>query len=226
MPGYPIELDLVGRRALVVGLGRVGRRKAAGLVAAGATVVGVDPRPPAGVERLAGVEVRAERYRRGHLDGVALAIAAGPPAVNRRVVADARRAGIWVGSASEPASGDFAVPAVWRDGPLTVTVSTGGASPALAAALRDRAVAAVGPAAAGLAALLAELRPLALARLPDPAARRRLLADWADPRRLAAWTNEGPEAVRRDLLRALDEASRYRPASGQKEPGAETDGPK
>ena len=43
MPGYPIELDLAGRTALVVGLGAVGRRKAAGLVEAGARVVGVDP---------------------------------------------------------------------------------------------------------------------------------------------------------------------------------------
>ena len=85
--------------------------------------------------------------------------AAATAAVNRRVVADARRAGVWVCSASDPDAGDFTVPAVWRDGPLTLTVATAGASPALAAALRDRAAEALGPAAAGLAALLAELRP-------------------------------------------------------------------
>ena len=44
MPGYPIELDLRGRSALVVGLGPGRVRKASVLVEAGARVVGVDPR--------------------------------------------------------------------------------------------------------------------------------------------------------------------------------------
>lgn len=204
MPGYPIELNLNGRTALVVGLGAVGRRKAEGLVAAGARVVGVDPE--AGEREVPpGVEARAEPYRAEHLSGVSLAFAAAPPEVNRRVVADARSAGVWVNSASDPAEGDFLVPAAWRDGPVLLTVSTGGASPALAAALRDRAVTALGPAAAGLAALLAELRPLVLARPLDPASRRRLLTAWADPRWLDLWTAEGPEAVRRALLAELGE---------------------
>ena len=40
---YPIELKLEGRTVVVVGLGPVGRRKAAALVAAGARVIGMDP---------------------------------------------------------------------------------------------------------------------------------------------------------------------------------------
>jgi siroheme synthase-like protein len=207
---YPIELNLRGRAVLVVGLGSVGRRKAAGLAAAAARVVGVDPGPVEGGPP-AGVEVRAEPYHAGHLRGVCLAFAAATAEVNRRVVADARRAGVWVGSATEPGAGDFTVPAVWREGPLTLTVSTAGGSPALAAALRDHAAEALGPAAAGLAALLAELRPEALARLPDPEARRRLLADWADPRWLDLWQTEGPEAVRRALACQLDEAAGHPP---------------
>jgi siroheme synthase-like protein len=210
MPGYPIELDLRGRRVLVVGLGAVGLRKAEGLATAGAHVIGVDPAP--GERRAEDVvssppiEIRREPYRAAHLKGVSLAIAAATAAVNSRVVADARRARIWVCSTSDPGAGDFTVPAVWRDGPLTLTVATAGASPALAVALRDRAVQALGPAAAGLAELLAELRGEVLARLASPAARRRLLADWADPRWLDRWLSDGPEAVRQTLLRALEEA--------------------
>jgi precorrin-2 dehydrogenase/sirohydrochlorin ferrochelatase len=205
MPGYPIELNLEGKTALVVGLGTVGRRKAAGLVAAGARVVGVDP---AGIQAggLAGVAVRLEPYRAEHVRGVHLAIAAATAEVNRQVVADARQAGIWVSSASGPDAGDFTVPAIWREGPLTVTVSTQGASPALAALFRDRIAAALGPAAASYAALLAELRPLVLARLDDPDARHRLLTTWADPHWLDRWTQEGPNAVRRALLDDLDRA--------------------
>jgi siroheme synthase-like protein len=164
--------------------------------------------PAAGRDVPGAIEVRREAYRAAHLEGVGLAFAAATAAVNRRVVADARRAGILVGSASDPAAGDFTVPAVWRDGPLTLTVATAGASPALAAALRDRAARALGPAAAGLAAICADLRPEVRARLDSPAARRRLLADWADPRWLDVWLGEGPEAVREALVGRLDEAVR------------------
>lgn len=205
MPFYPIELDLNGRRVLVVGLGRVGRRKAAGLVDAGAKVLGVDPKGWDEGEAK-GIEVRVEPYRAEHAQGMTLVFAAASVEVNRIVVADARDRGIWVNSASEPGVGDFQTPAVWRDGLLTLAVSTSGASPALAAGLRDRAVEALGPSAAGLVALVAELRPVVLARLTDPARRRQLLADWASPRWLDLWTASGPEAVRLELIRSLDEA--------------------
>jgi siroheme synthase-like protein len=202
MPGYPIELDLTGRRVLVVGLGTVGRRRAEGLVAAGAEVLGVDPVPR---DVPQGVMTRAEPFRPEHLRDVVLAIASAPPEVNRRVVAAAREAGIWVNAAGGPESGTVRIPAVWRDGPLTVSVSTGGASPALAAMVRDWIAEALGPAPGGLAALLAELRPLVHARVADPARRRRVLADWSDPRWLDLWRDAGPEAVRRRLLAALDD---------------------
>ena len=204
MPSYPIELDLSGRTVLVVGLGRVGRRKAEGLAGAGARVVGVDPSPLGTNDWPVGIVIRAEEYRVDHLAGVCLAFASATPEVNRRVVADARGAKIWVNSASEPFAGDFRLPAVWRDGDVTLTVSTAGASPALASSLRDRAAAALGPSAAGLAALFAEFRPLVLARLSDSFSRRRILSDWADPRWLSLYDTAGPDAVRAALLRALE----------------------
>jgi len=206
MSGYPIELKLEGRTAVVVGLGTVGRRKAAALVAAGARVIGVDP--AAGnldLTTLAGIKVVTQPYGAEQLHGASLVIAAGPAEVNRQVVADAHRIGAWVCSTSDPDAGDFTVPAVWTSGPLVLTVSTSGASPALAAALRDRAAQALVPAAAGLASLVAELRPLVLDRLSDPLTRRRIFQDWADPRWLSLWTEQGPDAVRQALLRRIDD---------------------
>ena len=202
MPGYAIELDLHGRTVLVVGLGPVGRRKTAGLRAAGARVIGVDPSPWSD-EVPEGIEIRAEAYRAGHLQGMSLAFAAGPPEVNAQVVADAKAAGIWVSSASDPTAGDFTLPAVWRAGGLMLTVATSGASPALAAALRDRAALALGPGAAGLCAVLAELRPGVLERLSDPELRRRILADWADPRWLDLFATHGAQAVRDEVERLV-----------------------
>jgi len=206
MSGYSIELKMEGRTVVVVGLGPVGRRKAAALVAAGVRVIGVDP--AAGnldLASLAGIEVIALPYRAEQLHGASLVMAAGPPEVNGQVVADARRIGAWVCSTSDPEAGDFVVPAVWTSGPLVLTVSTSGASPALAAALRDRAALALGPTAAGLATLLAELRPLVLDRLADPLARSRIFQEWAETRWLSLWTEQGPEAVRQALMRRIDD---------------------
>lgn len=205
MSSYPIELKLAGRTVVVIGLGPVGRHKTTALVAAGARVIGVDPAAGSlDLGTLAGIEVVAQPYQAEQLHGASLVIAAGPTEVNGRVVADARRIGAWVCSTSDPEAGDFIVPAVWTSGPLLLTVSTSGASPALAAALRDRAAQALGPAAAGLASLLAELRSLVLDRLTDPLARRRIFQEWADPRWLTLWTEQGPDAVRRELLQRIE----------------------
>ncbi|QDV37371.1 precorrin-2 dehydrogenase/sirohydrochlorin ferrochelatase family protein [Tautonia plasticadhaerens] len=206
MTGYPIVLDLAGRRAVVVGLGTVGRRKAAGLVDAGAEVLGVDPVGPGPVP-IPGIAVVAQPYRAEHLLGATLAFASAPPEVNRRVVADATRLGVLVNAASDPGSGDFTLPAVWRDGPILLAVSTSGAGPALAATLRDRASRAIGAEAGGLGALLTELRRTVRARVPVEQDRRRLLRDWSGPRWLDRWRLEGPEAVRAAMLAALEVAA-------------------
>ncbi|MGO9600388.1 MAG: bifunctional precorrin-2 dehydrogenase/sirohydrochlorin ferrochelatase [Isosphaeraceae bacterium] len=205
MTGYPIELKLSGKAAVVIGLGTVGRRRAASLLEAGARVIGIDP-AAGGLdsESLAGIEIIAEAYRAEHLRGASLAIAAAWPEVNRQVVADARAAGVWVNSASNPEASDFSLPAVWRSGSLILTVSTSGASPALAATLRDRAAEALGPSADGLATLLAELRPLVLTRVTDPETRRAILEDWADPRWLELWTERGPDTVRQAILKRIE----------------------
>lgn len=206
LPRYAIDLDLRGRGALVAGLGAVGRRKALGLLAAGAWVRGVDPL--GWDDAPSGVSVIKEPYRCGHLQGIFLVIAAATPVVNRLVTADALAANLLICSSSEPESGNFTKPAVWHDRGLILTVSTSGASPALAAALRDRAAEALGTSAAPLAALFRELRATLFDRLPDPSARRKVLADWGDPRWLILFESGGVEAVREEFERVVREASR------------------
>jgi precorrin-2 dehydrogenase/sirohydrochlorin ferrochelatase len=57
--------------------------------------------------------------------------------VTAAVVEEGREHGIWVNAADEPARCDFILPSVIRRGRLVVAVSTGGASPAAARAIRE-----------------------------------------------------------------------------------------
>ena len=138
---YPICVDMAGRPCLVVGGGPVAERKVAGLLEAGARLTVVSP---AVTRRLDGwaVEGRIRWRRRGYvandLVGQSLAfVATDDGAVNADVARDARRAGVLANAADDPLHCDFILPAVLRRGDLTVTVSTGGASPALSRAVRD-----------------------------------------------------------------------------------------
>jgi siroheme synthase-like protein len=156
---YPVNLIVEGRRCLVVGGGNVAARKAAGLRACGADVHVVAPAIGDAMRRVDGVTWEERPYRAGEVAGYRLAVAAtGDPDVNRAVFDDGEAVGVWVNSADDPASCSFTLPSVARRGPVTVTVSTGGHSPALAAWLRERFEAQLGPEYETLVDLLATER--------------------------------------------------------------------
>ena len=143
---YPVNLVLEGRPCLVVGGGHIAARKIEGLVAAGAVVHGVAPLVVDEIIAMAAVTQEVRGYRRGEVAGYRLVVAAtDSPEVNRAVYDDGEAAGVWVNSADDPASCSFTLPAVVRRGALTVTVSTGGRSPALASWLKGAIGAQLGP---------------------------------------------------------------------------------
>jgi precorrin-2 dehydrogenase len=134
--GYPVFLDLAGVEVLVVGGGAVALRKATGLSEAGGVVTVVAPEVVSGFERVAAT-IERRPYRDGEAGRYGLVVTAtDDPSVNSRVSRDARAAKVWVNSADDPANCTFILPAVARRGLVTVAVSTGGASPALASRLR------------------------------------------------------------------------------------------
>lgn len=135
---YPVFLDLQGVPVLVVGGGVIAYRKAGGLAQAGAVVTVVAPEVlPELAELVAHVLLRP--YRSADVAGFQLVITAtNDPAVNAAVASDARVAQVWANSADDPQNCSFILPAVTRRGLVTVAVSTGGASPALAGTIRTR----------------------------------------------------------------------------------------
>ena len=158
---YIACLDLRGRDVLVVGGGRVALEKVEGLLDCGARVTVVAPQV---VPDLAGLDVALVRrgYQAGDLEGRFLIVAAtSTTSVNRRVFRDAEARTILCNVVDVPELCSFILPAVHRQDPIAVAVSTGGASPALAQRLRDDIARIVGPEHAALAHTLRELRPWA-----------------------------------------------------------------
>jgi siroheme synthase-like protein len=169
---YVACIDLEGRSVLVVGAGHVAHEKASALLDCGAAVTVVAPEAAPDVEAL-DVELLRRRYRSSDLDGRFLVVAAtADTVVNRRVFADAEARSLLCNVVDVPELCSFILPALHREDPITVAVSTGGASPVLAQRLRDEIAAVVRPEHAALAVRLRDLRPWAKANLPSYAARR------------------------------------------------------
>lgn len=154
---YLACLDLAGRSCLVVGGGSLAAQKARSLCDCGADVTVVAP----------------EDYGPGDVSGRFLVVSAtDDPALQRRVFADAEAQAVFCNVPDVPELCSFILPAVHRDGPIAIAVSTGGASPALAQRLRDDIAAIVGPEHVELALRLRELRPAAKERFATYEERR------------------------------------------------------
>lgn len=168
-----VNIDFAGRDALLVGAGKVGRRKLADLLKAGARVAVAEPAPCRCLVGLAGTGAIAlfPEFSESLLDrGPWVFIALDDSERARGLAGLARGRGLMVEVAGSPSDGNFQSPALVDFPPLRLTVSTGGASPALsarvAAELRERYAG-----SGALAAMLGRLRPLVAAGIPSDSGR-------------------------------------------------------
>jgi siroheme synthase-like protein len=134
---YAAFLDLTGRRCVVIGSSP---QKVAALEACGADVVVADEYSPALLDD-AWLVVVVDREQ------------------GERVHADATERRVFCNVEDVPELCSFILPAIRRRGPITLAVSTGGASPALAQRLRDELGAQIGFEHEQLARELQRLRP-------------------------------------------------------------------
>lgn len=155
---YPVNLVVQGRPCLVVGGGAVAARKVRGLLEAGAEVKVVAPQVVDDITA-SGVTCELRPYDKADLAGMWVVIAATDDSeLNASIHADCEAARVWVNAADDAAACSFMLPAVVRQGPLTVAVSTSGYSPALASWIRSHVEQWMGPEFAELAEMLSEAR--------------------------------------------------------------------
>jgi siroheme synthase-like protein len=213
MKTYPICLIGLERgQAVVVGGGNVATRKVKELLEAGAHVTVISPALTPELEALvkAGrITIIGRPYHNGDLSDAFLAFAAtDDPVVNQTIWQEAKRHGCLVNVVDDPAHCHFIMPAVIRRGDVTVTVSTGGTSPALARRLRERLETLVGPEYGELAALLAELRPELRSRYTQEKDRQEAAFRLVDSELISIIKAEGIEEAKARAWQLLTEDSK------------------
>jgi siroheme synthase-like protein len=142
MPYFPLFVNLAGTACTLVGGGPVAERRARTLIDFGVSLTVIAPQPSETIRAWAGdgaltLETReyagAEDLRNA---GLVIA-AANDRELNRRVAADAQRAGILVNAADDPAACGFFFPALVRRGELVAGITSSGSCPGLTSRLRE-----------------------------------------------------------------------------------------
>jgi uroporphyrin-III C-methyltransferase/precorrin-2 dehydrogenase/sirohydrochlorin ferrochelatase len=177
MNHLPIFLDVTGKRVAVIGAGVAAARRAETLLKAGAEVTLYANTPSAEIAELARCASFTAAFAAptpADFVGLALCVVAtDDPIVDAAAHALAKRAGVLVNVAARPELCDFILPSIVDRDPVTIAISTGGASPILGRKLRAKLEAAIPSGFGRLAECTRAARPRVAERLPDADARRR-----------------------------------------------------
>ena len=198
---FPMFLKLEGRQCLVVGAGKVGESKIAGLLETGTRirVVALAASPAVRDWARAGkIELELRPFSAEDLDGAFLAVVAtNSRGLNERVYREAQRRGVLCNVVDVPDLCDFFYPAVVRRGDLQIAVSTAGQSPSLAQTIRQQLEKQFGPGYAGWVEELGETRRLILASDLDKERKLDLLHSLASREALEAALSETAQLAAR-----------------------------
>lgn len=197
---YPAFLDLRGRNVVVIGGGEVALRKIESLLATGAVVKVIAPEMHPEIEELfvqGAVAGERRPYARGDLAGAMLAIAATSDAdVNRLVSEEAMGLNLFLNVVDSPSASTFIVPSVIRRDDLTLAISTGGLSPALAKRIREKLEETLVPEYGAFLRLLGSLRARVRRELPLPDQREIFWTEVVNSDAFEVYRISGQEAAR------------------------------
>jgi len=162
MKYFPLFLDIDSRQCLVIGGGKVAIRKVKSLLRSGAKVTLISPKINSDLQQLAeakSIHILQREYEKTDLVRAFLVIAAtNNTEVNKQIASQANDANILVNVADNPNFGSFIFPSVVDRSPVTVAISTGGASPVFARQLRMRLESMIPKSSGALASITEEYR--------------------------------------------------------------------
>jgi precorrin-2 dehydrogenase/sirohydrochlorin ferrochelatase len=196
---FPMFVKLAGKKVLVVGAGKVGEPKIAGLLDTGAHIHVVSLQASSAVRdwaREGKIELELRPFHSGDLEGIFLAVVAtSSRTLNERVYHEAERRGVLCNVVDVPDLCDFFYPSVVRRGDLQIAVSTAGNSPSLAQKIRQQLEKQFGPAYAEWVRELGETRKLILASDLEKERKLELLHSLASKEAVHAALADLPELV-------------------------------
>ncbi len=196
---FPMFLKLAGRRVLVVGAGKVGEGKIAGILDTGARIRVVAREASAAVQqwaRAGQLELELRSFSPQDLDGVFIAVVATASRdLNEFIYREAQLRGVLCNVVDVPEFCDFFYPAVVRRGDLQIAISTSGQSPSLAQKLRQQLEQQFGSGYTAWVAELGETRRLVQASELPPDRKSELLHSLASREALEAALAEVPALV-------------------------------
>jgi precorrin-2 dehydrogenase len=159
---YPIFFNIQGKTCVVIGGGNVALRKVTSLLECRAKVTVISPKPHPEISKWSKertIRLIERNYKATDLKDAMMAIVCTDAKwVNRKAADEARKAGVLVNVADDPERSDFIIPSFFRRGNLTIAVSTGGVSPALAKKIRAKLEKSFGAEYASLLSLIGEVR--------------------------------------------------------------------
>lgn len=207
MQNYPVFMDLIDQPCVVVGGGEVALRKIRLMSAAGARITVIAPELCRDLQAEFGdkIEHLARDFVDTDIGGYRLVTAAtDDQTVNARVSKLAQASNIPVNVVDQPELCSFITPAIIDRSPVLVAISTGGAAPVLARALRNKIETLVPATYGRLAKGMANVRNLVKQRIPEETQRRRFWETLAQGPIAERFLSGNEQQGREELLLQLE----------------------
>jgi precorrin-2 dehydrogenase / sirohydrochlorin ferrochelatase len=207
MKYYPVNLDIRGRKCLVVGGGDVGTRKVTTLITCGAKVTVVSPIISSRLKDLSAkgvIQIKQREYCSSDLHDMFLVIGAtSDEKINLRISEDAEQKNLLCNIADVPEACNFILPAIVARGDLIIAISTSGNSPAFAKKLRKNLEKQFGEEYALFLNLMGAIRKKLLIQTHEPEAHKHLFEQLLDAGMLDMIREKKIEDINILLLKTL-----------------------